>query len=355
MIPHPTTFSKPPAEMARSFLRATIDRGPDPDWHYRIVVPKTCKLRPSVGLDVPSPTGSLGLFYREDVQADLEILGVKLTREIDPVFWLEEALRVHGLQPEAWKLIPTPGGLLGDASVAWEVDGRPFAGRFVTLKYGPRLFVVVCRAPREVYETIAEEVFLSLTQFDPVVKPPGPTAEPLAEITGAPWKLALPTSWAVTPGAHGIHAKLAPPAEGDLTYASAWRPFPGVEGLQVPDPPPASSYGGDLTIQFFPREAYKDPAALQETCLAALRKSNLEPSKPVFAKGPQFPAFPETWDLASPATPGVEVRGRIARGPRGWLLAAVASPARDANPFAWMQNRRTLDLAVASVEFAEPS
>src|SRR5687768_10142586 len=127
MIPHPTSFTRPPAEMAKSFLRATIDRGPDPFWHYRIVVPKTSKLRPSIGLDVPAPVASLGLFYREDVQADLEILGVKLAREIDPVFWLEEALSIHGLKPEGWKLIPTAGGLLGDAAVAWEVEGRPFA------------------------------------------------------------------------------------------------------------------------------------------------------------------------------------------------------------------------------------
>lgn len=354
MIPHPTAFSRPPAELARAFLRTTLDRGPDKDWHFRIVVPKTSKLRPSIGLEAPAPVASLGLFYREDVQADLEILGVRLAREIDPVFWLEEALSVHGLKPEGWKLIPTAGGLLGDATVAWEVEGKPFAGRFVTLKYGPRLFVIVCRAPREVYDRIAEEVFLTITQFDPVVKPEGPTAEPLGEVKGAPWRLSLPTSWTATPGPNGIQAKLKPPPDGDAAFASAWRPFPGVEGLQVPEPPPRSSYGGDLTIQLFPPSAYADPAALQAACLDALKKAGLAPSKSSFAKGPQFPAFPETWDLASPATPGVEVRGRVARGPQGWLLAAVASPARDANPFAWMQNRRTLDLAVASVEFAAP-
>ena len=351
MIPHPTSFTRPPAEMAKSFLRATIDRGPDPFWHYRIVVPKTSKLRPSIGLDVPAPVASLGLFYREDVQADLEILGVKLTREIDPVFWLEEALSIHGLKPEGWKLIPTAGGLLGDAAVAWEVEGRPFAGRFLTLKYGPRLFVIVCRAPREVYERIAEEVFLSVTQFDVVQPPAVPYAEALEEVRGAPWALALPTSWAVTPGTSGFLAKLKPPAADDLSIASAWRPFPGVEGMQVPPPPPVTGYGGDLTVQLFPPAAFADPRPLQELCVGAFRKAGLTPSNVAFAKGPVFANLPETWDLASPAAPGVEVRGRVARSPKGWLLAALAGPARDSNPFAWMQNRRTLDLAAATLTF----
>lgn len=354
MIPHPTAFTRPPAEMAKAFLRATIDRGPDPFWHYRIVIPKTSKLRPSIGLTAPAPVASLGVFYREDVEADLEILGVKLAREIDPVFWLEEALRVHGLTPESWKLIPTAGGLLGDAVVAWEVGGKPYAGRFLTLKYGPRLFVVICRAPREVYERIAEEVFLSVTQFDVVQKPASPCAEPLGEIKGAPWRMSLPTSWLVTPGAGGFQAKLKAPAVDDPAIASAWLPFPGVEGLQVPPPPPATSYGGDLTVRLFPPTAYADPKPLQDLCIDTLRKSGLDPATPAFNKGPAFPSFPETWDLASPATPGVEVRGRIARGPQGWLLAALASPARQANPFAWMQNRRTLDLAAASLEFLTP-
>ncbi|HEX7897377.1 MAG TPA: hypothetical protein VF950_06435 [Planctomycetota bacterium] len=351
-VPHPTSFSRPPAEMAKSFLRATIDRGPDPFWHYRVAVPVTSKLRPSVGLDVPSPVASLGLFYREDVEADLEILGVRLTREIDPLFWLEEALKVHGIQPESWKALPTAGGLLGDAAAAWEVDGRAFAGRFLTLKYGSRLFVIVCRAPRDVYERIAEEVFLSVTQFEVVQKPDGPCAEPLAELKGAPWTLSLPTSWAVTPGPSGFQAKLRPP--DDAAFASAWRPFPGVEGLKVPPPPPPASYGGDLSVSFFPPNAYADPRPLQELCVETLTKAGLAPSTPAFAPGPKFPSFPETWDLASAATPGVEVRGRVARGPKGWMLAALASPARASNPFAWMQNRRTLDLTAASLEFLTP-
>jgi hypothetical protein len=351
MIPHPTGFTRPPSEMAKSFFRVTVDRGPDPFWHYRIVVPKTSKLRPSIGLAAPAPLASLGLFYREGVQADLEILGVKLAREIDPVFWLEEALSVHGLKPEAWKLIPTAGGLLGDAVVAWEVDGLPFAGRFLTLKYGPRLFVIVCRAPREVYERIAEEVFLSVTQFDVVQPPAGPYVEPLGQVRGAPWSLALPTSWQVTPGTSGFQAKLKPPPADDPSIASAWRPFPGVEGLELPPPPPISSYGGDLTVQLFPPTAYAEPRPLQEACVGAFRKAGLEPSNVAFAKGPVFSSMPETWDLASAAAPGVEVRGRVGRGPQGWLLAALAGPARDSNPFAWMQNRRALDLAAATLTF----
>jgi hypothetical protein len=354
MVPHPTSFSRPPAEMARSFVQATIDRGPDPFWHYRLAVPATSKLRPSIGLDVPSPVASLGVFYREDVEADLEILGVRLSREIDPLFWLEEALKLHGIEPESWKALPTAGGLLGDAAVAWEVDGRAFAGRFLTLKYGPRLFVLVCRAPREVYEKIAEEVFLTVTQFEVVQKPEGPCAEPLAEVKGAPWTLSLPTSWAVTPGPSGLRAKLRPPAADDLSIASAWRPFPGVDGLRVPAPPPPTSYGGDLSVTLFAPATYTDPRKVQELCVRSLEQAGLTPSDASFAKGPVFPSIPETWDLVSPASPGVEVRGRVARGPKGWMLAIVASPARAAHPFAWMQNRRTLDLAVASLEFLTP-
>src|SRR6185295_10185810 len=105
-LPHPVSFSRPPQEIASRFLRVDVDRAPDPLWHVELALPQNVKMRPKEGLTAPSaeaPFQSLGLFHREDAGADLEIYGILLGRETDPLFWLEESLAYHRFEAVSWK------------------------------------------------------------------------------------------------------------------------------------------------------------------------------------------------------------------------------------------------------------
>lgn len=365
-LPQPMRFSRPPQEIAEGFVQFVIDRAPDPFWHYRLALPKGVKMRPKEGLAAPSsesPLQSLGLFYREDFECDLEVLGVSLAREIDPLYWLEESLAFNGLRPESWKSLPSPGGLLGDAVATWEIEGRAFAGRFVALKFGPRLFVLLCRAERERYASIAEDFFFTLTQFGVVQDTTNACAETLAPVGAGgpmPWRLQLPASWDVTPGAAdsrraSFHAELRAPGAGDRAVASAWLPFPGIEGVAEPAPLPTESYRGRLSTFIFPPNAFSAPQEAGTACVEAFREVGIEPTSGRFIAGPALPVFPETWDLDAQARhdgqEGFELRCRVARCPQAWVVSGVLSLARSINPFAWMQTRRALDLVGLTMEF----
>jgi hypothetical protein len=36
-----------------------------------------------------------------------------------------------------------------------------------------------------------------------------------------------------------------------------------------------------------------------------------------------------------------------------WFIAGIVGPARQVNPFAWMQNKRTIDVVTGSLQFGE--
>ena len=142
MLPQPTTIPYTPEELRNLFVRVAVDTVPDPKWHYRIAVPLATKMRPSAGRVAPSarePLQSLGLFYREDVALDLEVIGVLLGREIDPAHWLELFLEHNRVPVTAMKVLPLGGGASagdgvrpgGAAPELAHRKGRPRRGRLV--------------------------------------------------------------------------------------------------------------------------------------------------------------------------------------------------------------------------------
>src|SRR5581483_10659597 len=78
--PQPVQLALGAERLQQDFMRVTMDRVPDPRWQYALVLRKdVTKMRPSQGLEGPdarNPVRSLGLLYRTDVEADLEVVGV---------------------------------------------------------------------------------------------------------------------------------------------------------------------------------------------------------------------------------------------------------------------------------------
>lgn len=365
-LPHPTTISAAPEDIQERFIRVAVDTCPDPKWHYRIGVPAVTKMRPNVGRRAPmpeTPIESLGLFYREDVEADLEVIGVLLSREIDPAHWLEMFLDFNSLAVESMKQLPLAGGIVGDAVCEWTVKGRPFAGRFVALKFGPRLYVVCCRAERAVYERIAEDFFISLTQFGAVDQTLGLCAEPVLKIgapTPRPWQVYIPASWQVSGdelggGQAGFQAVMAPPSPQDAPVSSCLAPFPGAGSAPTLKLPPPESYSGKLAVLLAPSAVIPDRESAEEACLSTFQDAGLELADTAFVEERPQGSLEESMLLVTPARiagqEGVEVRCRVGRTHGLWFIAGVVGPARTVNPFAWMLAKRALDVATGSLEF----
>jgi hypothetical protein len=364
MLPQPTTIPYTPEELRNLFVRVAVDTVPDPKWHYRIAVPLATKMRPSAGRVAPSarePLQSLGLFYREDVALDLEVIGVLLGREIDPAHWLELFLEHNRVPVTAMKVLPLGGGMLGDAVCEWTVDGRPFAGRFVALKFGPRLYVVCCRASRETYARSADDFFVSLTQFGVIEDQQGLSAEPLLAVSApapVPWRVYVPQSWTLTPEEpSGFQAALGAPGPSEPSVASCWLPFPGAATPPLPAAPPPESYMGKMAVTLAPLEAAPTAEASREAALETFREAGLEFERDEFLdEAPQGP-LEESALFVAPARlggqGGVELRVRVGLARGLWFIAGVVGPARSVNPFAWMQNKRSLDVVTASLHFGD--
>lgn len=362
----PTKISYTPEELVERFIRVAVDQAPDPRWHYRIAVHAASKMRPSAGRVAPTPQAplqSLGLFYREDLGMDLEVIGVLLGREIDPAHWLEMFLEFNRLSVSAMKHLPLPGGIVGDAIGEWTVGGKPYAGRFVALKFGPRLFVVCCRSSREIYEEVAQDFFVGLTQFGPVDQSPGLSAEPVRKASApspVPWELVVPGSWEVSPEEHedgqaGFQASLSPPLPADPPVASCWSPFPGGEAGPAPEPPPPEAYLGKLAVTLVPAALVPTPESAEELAMETFRGAGLEWEDAGFEDEPPQGTAERSRLLVAPARlrgqAGVELRCRVAFTHGLWFVAGVVGPARGVNPFAWMQNKRVLDVVSGSLKF----
>jgi hypothetical protein len=367
--PQPTTIPFTPEQLREKFIRVSVDTAPDPKWHYRIAVPVATKMRPNIGRTAPTadaPIQSLGLFYREDIDMDLEVVGVLLGREIDPIHWLELHLDFNGLAVTSLKALPLTGGIVGDAVVEWTIDGKPFAGRFVALKFGPRLYVVCCRASLETYTAHADEFFVSLTQFGAIDESPGLCAESVTRVGApkpVPWFLFVPASWQLASeeyesGAAGFQAVMAGPAPGDPVTTSAFSPFPGTQGVPEVELPTADSYLGKMAVSLIPQSLVPTPEAAEGGCLDTFRGAGLELDREEFEDEPVQGPLETSRLLVTPARlagqEGVELRCRVGLVKGLWIVAGIVGPQRRVNPFAWMQNKRTLDVVTGSLQFGEP-
>ena len=369
-LPQPTTIPYTPEQLRDRFIRVTVDTAPDPKWHYRIAVPHTTKMRPSIGRTAPTadaPIQSLGLFYREDAEMDLEVVGVLLGREIDPIHWLEMHLEFNGLSVASMKALPLTGGIVGDAVCEWTVEGKPFAGRFVALKFGPRLYVVCCRASRETYEAQADDFFVSLTQFGAIDESLGLCAEPVTRVGApvpAPWFLYVPGSWQLSAEEHeggqaGFQAVMSGPAPGEPSVSSCLSPFSGGGGAPPVELPSADSYLGKMAVALLPPSLAPTAEAAEGGCLDTFRGAGLELQREEFEDEPPQGPLERSRLLMTPARlagqEGVELRCRVGLTKGLWFIAGVVGPARAVNPFAWMQNKRTLDVVTGSLQFGGES
>ncbi len=341
-LPHPTALTRPRNAVNDDFFSVTQTRCVDRRWHFQVGVHRASKAGP--GGEAP-PEGqeiqSLGLFQRESPPADVEILGMALGIEIDPADWLEEFLRLHGMEVVSRRPVRMLAGVVGDVVARWSAEGGSFAGRFFATKWGPRLFLLWGRTGLASYPELAEDFFVSVMTFRVLDDSLGLFAEKVRTVAGGEpisWKAMVPGSWKVEPenareGVGAFQASLISPAE---------------EGGAA-----QQELLGKLSFAVVSRAKATKAREVARKYFDALRDLDIDLESTALVEEEASAPYEQSWLLVSPFNRkgGTgEVRCRILQHPRAWVVAGVVGPNREADVAAWMQCKRALDIAALALE-----
>lgn len=338
---HPTSFSRPKLEIQRDFISIEQTRCKDPIWHFKMGLPHGCKLGPQgedpPGVDAPS---TLALYHRDNPPMDIEVIGIQAIREVDPADYLDCLMEAEGKQVLSRKPVPMRAGVVGDCVAVWEADGKSFAGRFFCTKWGPRLFLICFRTPKEHYETLAEDCFVSIATFSVLDDSLGLFSEKvhtLNDTVPVPWRVILPESWVIQ----------AEPNAGNKvsSFQAAQTPVVPSKTLEV--------LYGKLSFAVIARSEAKSGRAAANAYLSAVRDLGIQIENDQFAEEPAAEPFERSWLLVSPiqkgANPG-ELRCRVLMHAQAWVVAGVVGPTRKESALAWMQNKRAIDILTSTLK-----
>ncbi len=340
-LPQPTAFAKPKLEIQRDFISIEQKRCKDPIWHFKMGVPRSCKLGPDgeepPGEDFPR---TLALFHRENPPADIEVIGIQAIREVDPADYLDCLMEAEGKEVLSRKSVPMRAGVIGDCVATWEADGQRFLGRFFCTKWGPRLFLICFRTLKEHYEALADDFFVSLATFSVLDDSLGLFSEKVLTVDNAipvPWRVLVPDSWVI---------QSEPPA-GDkvASFQAAQTPVVPSTTLEV--------LYGKLSFAVVARSEAKSGRAAANAYLSAVRDLGIEIENDNFVEEPAAEPFERSWLLVSPVKKGQnpgEVRCRVLMHKNAWVIAGVLGPIRKDSALAWMQNKRVLDIVTSTLK-----
>jgi hypothetical protein len=352
----PSQLSRPPEALRQDFTAVECDRAADPAWHFKVMVHRASKVAPG-GPEAPTrtePLATLALFQRPEVGADLEVYGYLLAREVDPLDWLEIWLEDQGMTLVSRRALPSPTGVAGDVVTIWdsaETEGgeaAAFAGRFFALKFGPRMFVLALRVPRESYEAVAEDFYVAMASFTALdTETGGLLAEAVTEVGDrkpAPWHVMLPLSWTAVPD-----------AMDDRMTSFQCTQMPLGES-------PSELLFGKLAFGLAERSLAKSPKAAAATFLDAIKDNRVTIAGEEFVEEPAKAPFTKSWLLVSPAVLDkggyrdipCEVRLRVMASEDCYFLAGVFGPSRAVGAMAWAQNKRVVDVVTETLALSRP-
>jgi hypothetical protein len=358
-LPHPVEILLGREEIERDFQSILFDRASDAIWHFRADMHKLqrgCSPEPCGSPAPEAPVQALASFRRDDLDAELHVVGVLLDREVHPSHWLDLSLAKHGVEPLWDRDFATPDGIGGDMLVQWTFQGREFVGRFVARKFGPRLFVTYCKSSRESYRRIADEFNLTARSLHPLDDTLGPFAEPVQTVEGhgpVHWKVYVPASWEVRDvedrgpetGFGAFLRKLAPSPSPKLPLPG----MPKVSGAQ--DMLPTGF--GHLWMTVLEASLITD-AELEENWKEHVLAQGLEPDRMVFREETVQGSFESQKWLWTSSTregfAGPQVYGRIVRCGPVFVSALALLPWKVESAMAWMQGLRLLDMVTTSIE-----
>lgn len=336
MMQAPEPETTPGHVLPRRYALFEDTRCCDPQWHYRIGLPRGAGIAPGPSSSPMVKRGVvLGSFRLGRPSTEVSVAGLALEHEVDPADVLDTCLSVEEIVGA--QRLPTAGGAAGDVLCRSKREGGTFLSRHFACKFGSRLFVVSCRAKEEHYEDVAESFSVAVSRFSPV-QPSGLFAEGMHEVTfqkPEAWSVAIPASW---------HLELEPPTSQVASLQAEQSPGRPLEHPEL--------LAGKLSLAVVSRRSPRTAAELAGAFLSALRERAILVDNEIFEPAAPPGSFLQAWSLVSPASrlgaPG-EVRGRVLLGPSHWVVAGVVGPRREVGAEAWMRNKRALEVALSTL------
>jgi hypothetical protein len=339
-IPHPIAINLSREEISRRFVQFNPGGEIGPLWQFKLLIERSFRVGPRA--IEPKPGGdltTLALFNRADPSCELEILTQHLSIEIDPANWLDLWLRQRQITPISVKRLGTLSGDVGDVIGSWTVDGAQWIGRFFCMKAGPRMALLWFRVAASDYVRVADDIFLSIATFAFADDSPGPLAEKVRWVNNTQpvnWRLVVPSSWEVSPE----------PASPEVTSFQA--------NLILRDGG-RSILQGKLSLAVARADQAPDHPHAFSNAIGAVQEAGVKLESERIVAENASPPFTESWIALARADiggqPG-ELRCRVMRHPKAWIVAAALSVDIVSSPVAWMRTMRLLNIVTSTIEIS---
>lgn len=301
------------------------------DFHHRMELPEAFSTVHE-GEDAPPPFAfaSLGLYRNKGV--DLEVMGYRAPFEIRADDLLEVILLSQGFMLTSLSSRDDVAGAAGEARARWTSEGIDRIGRFYSVKWGQRVFLLGESADATAGESALTALGSVVSSFRALGDVAGPYAEPMRRLTGREpngWGASLPMCWKVA-----TRTK-----ESALT-------------AELPSVPPATSpIAAKLSLDLLPAAAVKTPVAAAATHIDRIKAEAAEPEGGELETETALPPFSKRWSLSCKVAPSLgELHMKVLKNQRAWVVASVWTLARGEAPLEWMQARRALDIVTDTIE-----
>ncbi len=323
------------ADEAGAYHASSVDSCADRRYHVRTVVPSAWS-RVDVGAATPKPSRPLvplALYRSPRVAAELEVDAFLLSREVEPADWLDGLLEGRGEEVLARRDRETAGGTVSD--VLSRRDG--FVSRWLTIKNGPRLFVLQGRAAEGDYDLVADAFGLAVGGLQLLHPEPWPYAERLRSFAfEGPIQVLFfyPESWSHSrePAPGALHVTL----EGTVGRAPMAR----------------------IDVVAVSRESEPAARGLVDTYLDGLRRSGVPAGSATIEPAPAWKGVESVLAATARAAFGetsADVRAAVLEIPGAWVLVGASGPSRAASPDLFMIVKRAFTLVTGTLRTAPMS
>jgi hypothetical protein len=291
--------------------------------------------------ELPAPGGNpvtLALFNVEEMSLDIEVYGQLLNVEVDPADVLELFLQRQPVKIVSRKPVLAAGGIVGDLVVTWTHEEKKFMGRFVAVRFGPRLIILWFRSPEEQYGKVADAIFIIMSSLR-MAEDRGVFAESMQVLTlrlPVPWKMVIPEAWQVN-------------LEGEREESASFQ-----ANLKAEPEKAESLLLAQLSVSVIANSQVTSYEFGCSNILGAMREAGvaLAPTSR-FLPAPVAKPYVQLWHLTTDGSlqgQAVTVHARLLQHEKAWVAAAVVGPTREGSAVLWMRAKRVLDVACMTLE-----
>lgn len=327
-----TTLQATPADLARDYLQQPFP-SPYPAFAFTLRIPKDWLWFEKEG-NPAEPNGQLqklAAYGDRSDQSLIEVLALRLEREIAPEDWLEQWVMINQYQVLGHRSIPSAAGRNADVLARKMIAGRPVLFRLRTFKNGKFLYLLHCFSDEDHYAAVEDAFLVAAASFQLTqVQPQQSYAEPMQDLPlNKLFQLGFkaPTSW------------IAQPDNSAGAEVQSWNLANG-DGTPI----------GFLNVRAVAGAANAQEAAVP--VIASLRNLGADlhdvTLKPVEAGLPGIGLSVADHPTSLNGTPA-RLRQTVIGTAKGWAVFTLLSPAPDPDPYLIAAiNRRAYDIAYGS-------